>query len=81
MKEEIQMTEKHPRKESAMIAPSRGNKLVLPLTMLKTWAASILLTLNSPIMYTMRLLTHPAFPSVKQADVAACSAVLSIFIN
>ncbi|KAG5515431.1 hypothetical protein RHGRI_036474 [Rhododendron griersonianum] len=65
------MTEKLPRKESATIAPRIGNMVVQPLTTFQIWAASMLFTLNSPIMNTIKLNIHPPDASVNPATVAA----------
>lgn len=42
--EEIQMTEKQPNKESAMIAARTGSRLVEPLTMFPILVATMLFT-------------------------------------
>lgn len=47
MRDEKQMTEKQPAKESAMTAPMIGNMVMLPLTKLYILAALMLLMLNS----------------------------------
>lgn len=60
MKEEIHMTEKQPRKESATTAPKIGKIVLHPLAMLYTLAALTLFMLNSSIKYTIKLLFHPA---------------------
>lgn len=49
MREEIQITEKQPRKESAMIAPKMGKIVIHPFTALYTFAALMLFILNSSI--------------------------------
>ncbi|KAH7838411.1 hypothetical protein Vadar_026021 [Vaccinium darrowii] len=64
------MTEKFPRKESATMAPRTGSRVVQPLTTFQIWAASMLLTLNSLIMNTIKLLLHPPTASVNPATVA-----------
>lgn len=60
MKEEIHMTEKEPRNESASTAPKTGKIVLHPLAMLYTLAALTLFMLNSSIKYTIKLLFHPA---------------------
>ena len=47
MNEETEITGNEPKKESAMMAPMTGKKLVEPLITFETWAASMLFTLNS----------------------------------
>lgn len=59
IRDEIQMTEKQPRKESARIAATIGSKLVEAAAMLNVWVASMLLTWNFSIMYTIKLFAHP----------------------
>lgn len=63
MKEEIQMTEKQPRKESATTAPKIGKIVLHPFAILYTFAALTLFMLNSCIRYTIKLLFHPAAAS------------------
>lgn len=47
MKEDIQMTWKEPKKESAMISPRTGNKLTKPLTIFEIRAELMLVMWNS----------------------------------
>ncbi|KAI8523957.1 hypothetical protein RHMOL_Rhmol13G0112000 [Rhododendron molle] len=79
--EEIQMTEKLPRKESATIAPSTGNIAVQPLTTFQSLAASMLFTLNSPIMNTIKLFIHPPDASVKPAIVAVKHKRITFYMD
>lgn len=67
MKEEIHMTEKDPRKESASTAPKIGKIVLHPFAMLYTLAALTLFILNSSIKYTIKLLFHPAAATDKPA--------------
>jgi len=62
-KQESKATEKDPKKESAMIAATMGNKLELPFVTFPTCAALMLFTLNSRIRYTIRFPIIPAPPS------------------
>lgn len=77
MREEIQMREKQPRRESARMAPTRGKKLTQPLTMLLIWAASMLFTLKLWIKNTMRLFSQPAAANVSPNMVAAGNYVIN----
>lgn len=69
-REEIIITKKEPKNESANMAPRIGSKVMQPLTMFAIWAASMLLTLNSLIRYTIRLFDHPPAASVNPPMVA-----------
>lgn len=63
-REEMKMTEKQPRSESARTAPTRGKKLPQPATTLLIWAASMLLMLYSLIKNTIRLADQAPLASV-----------------
>lgn len=54
IQEEAKATWKEPKKESAMIAATIGNRLVLPTTKFTIWAALILFILNSRMRYTIK---------------------------
>lgn len=71
MREEMKMTEKQPRSESARTAPTRGKKLLQPLTTLLIWAASMRLMLYSLIKNTIRLADQPPLASVSPNTAAA----------
>lgn len=71
MREEIQMTEKQPKRESAATAARRGKKLMQPLTTFAIWAASMRSMLNSLIRKTIRLADQPPAATVSPNRVAA----------
>lgn len=67
MKEEMAMTEKDPKKESARTAPRTGKIQRQPLTTFEIKVASILLMLYSWIKYTIKFASHPPVASVIEA--------------
>lgn len=70
-REEIQITEKQPKKESAIKAAMSGSILVQPFMTLKICVASMLGTWNFSIKYTTKLVIHPATASVKPTSAPA----------
>lgn len=64
--EEMTMTEKEPKKESARTAPTTGNKLKQPATTFAIKVASMFLILYSSIKYTIKFESHPPVASDKQ---------------
>jgi hypothetical protein len=58
-KAKVLTTGKEPKKESAMIAPATGKRLLQARTTLYIFVAAILFTLNSVIKNTIRFAAHP----------------------
>ena len=73
--EETKATGKEPKKESAIIAATMGNREELPLATFATWAASMLFILNSRIRYTIKFPIIPAEATDIPAVEPACMYV------